>query len=239
MIKNFRTYRKWFVYPFALLAVFVTLISVSSSNAKPFEVQETVGNRSSYYGSMSAYINKCGPIYAYKNLNSLSMQIPDDFIGDVPSSPTAIPMYGYVSKEHIPLENIGFYSTKDTINRNWSEAYIMSTMWHLGTIVIWYDEDAAKDGDLEALKTLSEGSNNKLLVLPWLKYDESEIPRDRVFAFAMNGVSQTCETLDFVVFSEFVRFVLDNKIGQGLKPLSKAQLESDGSLPDVNPEADS
>jgi hypothetical protein len=232
MIKTFKSYKIYYLIALlAIVSMVLALVSMSSSEVKPYQLESAQGLEQAYYPSTLAYVNKCGRIHVFKDVEKITYQIPDGYTGTVDGSETIVPMYGYMSKEHMPLEKVGFYSPK-TADRGWSEPYILSTMWHFQLVVIWYDEKKASKSDLAALEDLANKFKGRVLVLPWLKYGiQNTLPAGRTFAFARIGASQSCSQLNFDVILEFLQFLNKNKVGTSLGQPHIAVLNSKGELP--------
>lgn len=205
MIKEFKSYRKVFFAVLSFLTVFAVILAMSSSSTKPYSLKEEKGYNKSYYASSLAYSSQCGHIYTYEDYEDISFLVPEKYWEEIPSARDIVPMYGYIAREHLPKEQVGFYSPA-TVNRHWSESYILSTMWNLDIPVIWYDEAKTTSEDLERLERIANKFKNQILVLPWLKYEVDNLPVGRTFAFASMGSSQSCNKFNFEVMLYFLSF---------------------------------
>lgn len=209
---------------------------MTSSNTVPYMIKYSDNGRNVYYASTLSYVAQCGDIFGYTNVEDMSRMVPEGYSNDIPSAPTIIPMYGYVAQSYIPKDEIGFY-TKDTVNRSWSEAYILSTMYHQGIPIIWYDEQQITEEELEQLEKIAADFPNQILVLPWLKYDNLDIPANRKFAFARMGGSQSCNEFNFNIFIDFLAFLKREEITRAYNDLKIGQVE-DELLVDVEKYSD-
>lgn len=228
MIKDFKSYRKVFTLTLAFFTVMLILFSVNSSDTKPYSVKLEDGYLKSYYASALSYANQCGHLYAYEDYDKISYAVPDGYFNDIPSGKDIVPMYGYIAKSYLPRDKIGFYSP-ETINRNWSESYILSTMWNLDVVVIWYDEEKITDKELNELKETADAYPNQLLILPWLHYESETLPVQRKFAFARMGASQSCNKYNFNVLIDFLSFLKQKDMGAHSPTAQTAVLE-EGNL---------
>lgn len=237
MIKKFKSYKGIFFASIAFLVVVVFALLSLSSDSKPYSVRDAYGERSIYYASTLAYVNKCGHIYAYKNVEKMAFNIPEGYAGDIPSAPSVVPMYGYLSKETIPLEQIDFYSY-ETVNKSWSESYILATMFKTGVPVLWYDHKKVNEEEKKALEYIGNQLKNQILILPWLSYEHEELPKGRKFAYATSGASQSCDVFDLENFVEFLKFINDSEFDRTPTGMKDAVLE-DGVLPKFSEDSDS
>lgn len=213
-----KSYKKYGIILILSLVALLTVLIVSTNTPKPFTVKsDNEIGMVSYYTSPTGYAEQCGNIYKFSEAVEFSQQVPENFYIDgpvdsyIPSGHNIIPIYGYLSERGMSKEDIKFYSP-ETVNKNWTEQYILRTMWDYNNIVIWYNPDKATDEDIEELKQLDESLPNNILILPWLYYDNASMPLDRTFAFARLGFTQSCNTYNFNVLSEFGTFTSDNKL---------------------------
>ena len=207
------------------LSFFILVLIVLSAFIKPpkaFSVERIEGDLQSFYASPAGYASGCGGIFRTKNAITASKEIPEEYYsnlpsgGYIPSAPVIVPTYGYLTERGMHPSQFKFYS-KESINKDIPEQLILRTMYDSGVPVIWYDSTKITEKDYNMLKRIGEDNKGKVLILPWLKYDSDNLPKDRTIAFAVFGMSQSCKTFNYDVLIEFLNFAENHSFDE--KPL--------------------
>lgn len=212
MSKN-RSNKKFTLIALAALVIPALALMLIPQSASAFHFKGNYNKElSTYYSSSLAYGSGCGDIFVYPNTDKMSLQIPKEYWDNPPSdnyipSPfVSMPMYGYLSERGLTKDKFKFYGP-DSDNSSWSEPFILRTLRDNKLMIIWYDPKQASPEDLDVLKQVAEGTNGAVMVMPWLKFDNPNLPMKRAFAFNMFGASQSCSKLDLDVMNSFAKFV--------------------------------
>jgi hypothetical protein len=156
-----------------------------------------------------AIAQKCGPIFAIQNMEGMLQQIPENYKGEIPSSPGLIPTFGYVGNQPLEKEQITFLPPETPYI---PEETMLATMWNHDIIVIWYDPEKTTEIEYDLYKELGEKNVGGLLILPWMEYESvGSLPMGRSVAFATIGHTQSCEGANINVLNDFRSYTLDNR----------------------------
>lgn len=147
-----------------------------------------------YPAPVKDVLHSCGDIFLFYPEKGKYGVVPDSVLyskdGKIPTVPTRIPSYGYMSPEPFdPPKRV--YTTKDKVLP--SNIQIMRGMWE-GYYFAWYHPDKATPSQVNYLKGLTE-KHSKLIVLPWVGMD-TKMPFDRSFSFSTWNISQSCESIE-------------------------------------------
>lgn len=234
-----KSYKKYGALILATLIIIVVLLVTFTPNLKAFTMKDVSPNGlESYTASSLAYGLGCGNIYKQPEAGTLSKEIPQQYYLDnkdyryIPSAPTAIPIYGYLSERGMDKSEIKFYD-KETYTSEFTEQYILRTMWDNNNITLWYNPETISKKELKLIESLDSTYPNTILVLPWPEYDGAKIPAGRTFAYSKLGYSQSCTFFSLDVLVEFAKFAKDNPIVHGEKP-KIAKLDIYGRLPEFS-----
>lgn len=219
-----KSYKKYSITVFIALSVILCALILTLNTPKAYSLKtDNSFGMEVYYAAPLAYGQGCGDLFIFPKAEEFSKQIPESFYsegpsdGYIPSGTNIIPTYGYLSERGMPKDDIKFYS-EDTVNKNWTENYILRTMWDNNNIVIWYDPSKVTDDELASLKLLDKQYPNAILVLPWLEYESKTLPFGRSIAYSRLGFTQSCERYNFNVMAEFANFTVEHKIKHAEEP---------------------
>lgn len=220
-----------------MLAGLIILLLTLSAIVKPpkaFSLENFENGIQSFYASPEGYANGCGSIFRAKNAVALSKEIPEEYYniisedGYIPSPPVIIPIYGYMSERGIHPAQFKFYG-KESVNKNIPESLIIRTLYDNAIPVIWYNSKNINEKDYEALQNLGKNAEGRLIIMPWLEYDNDPLPRDRTIGFSVFGMSQSCKTFDIEVLNQFIDFAANHSFED--KPIKPEIAEL--SLPEL------
>jgi hypothetical protein len=195
----------------AIISICSLMISAVIFGVNPNRSQQLGPGYVSYPTSLQGLAVGCGDIFTFEPLERQYGVIPEDKLDDIrniPSGPTIIPTYGYMTGDPLSEEQIRFYD-KNELKTPIPREQILHTMYALDTVVVWYQDSIPPD-DYEILKEYVEKHEN-VLAVKW-EYGNRPFPSNRKVAISTWGMSQTCEFWNDSVATDFSNFAKENRI---------------------------
>lgn len=168
-----------------------------------------------YPAGLTSLVNGCGNFFTYKpepgeqyaELTPEVLAKMDD-PKDISLQPMVVPVYGYMSPEGLPGQDIRFYDM-DELDEPLPMETILRSMYDYDTMVIWYTEEIAAT-DLEDIRTYVQ-KNENVMALKW-DYKDKKLPLGRSVAFSKWGISQSCDVFTEGVVNNFTEFARDHYV---------------------------
>lgn len=222
----------FFVIIFAMIFSILNLPDPNMPKSSSF-------NSTQYPADSLETIAGCGPTFVFDVPKDKSGKIPENFFDNpygegnikrtVPLNPMLVPAYGYYQTDQTePTKTFWEHdgSTKKIQELPQSTEYL-SYMWD-GWTIIWYSTDSEKEVK-DALKTYAS-TKDKVMVMPWVRDDERNIPLGRNIAMASWGISRSCELWSTEIADRFISSAKNNQESRNEEPY-EAKLDSSGELP--------
>lgn len=209
-----------------IMVIFSSIAVVIASTSQDPKMYRIGPERAVMYPAPIAdVLHSCGDIFLFYPERKNYGIVPDSVLysesGIIPTVPTKIPSYGYMSpKPYSPDKRIYNPGDKNLP----SSIQMMRGMWE-GYYFAWYDPEKASPSQINYLKQLTN-KYLKLVVLPWT--DDENLPMGRAFAFATWNVSQSCQSIEEGTVESFLKLTDPKK--RNMKDPPMAPLVRDNRL---------
>ena len=188
-----------------------------------------------YPATISAAVNGCGNIFLFHPdkkwygtiPSSVTQAAKDD---NVPVAPVLVPVYGYMSPEAFPADQVGSY---DKTFAGFSRQDINRALWD-GYRIIWYSPSISEP-NFTILRNFVNKTNSvkpTLILLPY-NFKNKAIPLGRDYAYSSWDASQSCRKFTSTDFNSFTQFANEKVSSRGKPPV--APLAPYGGLYPIEP----